>query len=169
MTAALAASTGGGATPGSCDRPRRLLEEHVAAPCGECAECLSLSCQTGGQRALLLLPFPPNWFPQSQWDQPQNWSTPPTPTPSPPTQLCHTPGPEANPAFSVYNQSCRAKQSESAGRTAGAGARPPFSGTGGPARPWKSLDYSPHNERPGSAGSAPPPPRSHTRRQQHYC
>lgn len=35
---------------------------------------------------------------------------------------------------------------------------PPFSGTGGPARPWKSLDYSPHNERPGSAGSAPPRP-----------
>lgn len=30
---------------------------------------------------------------------------------------------------------------------------PPFSAIGGPARAWKSLDYSPHNERPGSAGS----------------
>lgn len=78
-------------------------------------------------------------------------------------QHTHTHG-HAHPALSVSNQSCRAKQSESAGKTAGAGARPPFSAIGGPARASKSLDYSPHNERPGSAGSASlfPPSLPHT-------
>lgn len=67
---------------------------------------------------------------------------------------CHTPAPQAQPALSVYNQSCRAKQSESAGKDSGGRCTTPFSASGGPARAWKSLDYSPHNERPGSAGSA---------------
>lgn len=52
--------------------------------------------------------------------------------------LCHTPAPNAHPTLSVYNQSCRAKQSESTGKTAGAGARPPFSAVGGPAQAPKA-------------------------------
>lgn len=47
-----------------------------------------------GQRALVLLPVSPvSAGPATEPEQP--------PTP-PPTQLCHTPAPEANPAFTVY-------------------------------------------------------------------
>lgn len=67
----------------------------------------------------------------------------PTPAPKyhpPPVhpKLCHTPAPNAQPTLRVYNQSCRAKQSESTGKTAGASARPPFSAVGGPARAPKA-------------------------------
>lgn len=67
----------------------------------------------------------------------------PTPAPKyhpPPVhpKLRHTPAPNAQPTLRVYNQSCRAKQSESTGKTAGASARPPFSAVGGPARAPKA-------------------------------
>lgn len=75
----------------------------------------------------------------------ENWTLTMAPTPAPKyhpppvhPKLRHTPAPNAQPTLRVYNQSCRAKQSESTGKTAGASARPPFSAVGGPARAPKA-------------------------------
>lgn len=46
--------------------------------------------------------------------------------------------PKRHPTLAIYNQSCRAKQSESTGKAAGAVARPPFSAVGGPSRAPKA-------------------------------
>ena len=85
-------------------------------------------------------------YPAQQYQprQPTNWklTIKPIPalnftTPDPP-KLHHSPAPNVLPTLSVYNQSCLAKQSESTGKTVGAGARPPFSAVGGPGRAPKA-------------------------------
>lgn len=68
--------------------------------------------------------------------------------------LRHTPAPNAQPTLWVYNQSCRAKQSESTGKTAGASCSSPIQRSRRTGPGPESSDYMPHNERPGSAGSA---------------